>query len=150
MIIATPSSRAERFNSLDVHDDTVEAVQLLPGASRRESTKFQVTLFRRRENKRRLLTFHGCENIQMVVDATVLAGNGPSNTCDASASADPEAIASLMRGQRRFWNVTYQKSIDPMSAKLDRAADLVIFRLRMFGGTLNIVARTFTIRRVEQ
>jgi hypothetical protein len=147
MTSATPSSRAERFSSLDVHDNTVEAVQLLPGARRGENTKLQVTLYRHWEKTRRILTFQGCENIQMNVDATVLAGNGPSNTCEASASADSEEIASLMRGQRRFWNVTYQKSIDPMPTKMGRASDLVMFRLRMFGGTLNIVARTFTVRR---
>jgi hypothetical protein len=147
MTTATPDLRAERFSSLDIHDDTVEAVELIPGCTRRDSGKLQVTLFRRWENKRRLLTFHDCENIQMNVDATVLARNGPSNTCDAWASADPEAIASLMNSQRRFWNVKYQKSIDPKAAKVSRASKLVLFRVRMFGGTLNIVARTFTVRR---
>jgi hypothetical protein len=149
MTIATPDSRAERFSSLDVHDDTVEAVELVPGRARRESGKLRVTLFRHWENKRRILTFHDCENIQMNVDSKVLADNGPNSTCDAWASADPEAIASLMRSQRRFWNVKYQRSIDPMAAKLSRATDLVLFRVRMFGGTLNVVARTFTVRRAS-
>lgn len=147
MTTATPGSRAERFSSLDVHDDTVESIQLLPGARRGERTKLQVTLYRHWEKTRRTLTFNNCENIQMNVDATVLAGNGPNNTCEASASADPEEIVSLMRGQRRFWNVSYQQAIDPMRTKMGLASDLVMFRLRMFGGTLNIVARTFTVRR---
>jgi hypothetical protein len=149
MTTLTPTERAERFNSLDIHDDTVQGVLLLPGTKRSERMKLQVTLFRHWENKHRLLTFHDCENIELNLDAMVLAGNAPSNTCGALASSDEERIVKLMKAQRRSWIVTYQRSIDPMPAKLALASKCVLFRVRMFGGTLAVVARSFTMRRAS-
>jgi hypothetical protein len=53
-----------------------------------------------------------------------------------------------MRKHKRAWNVSYDKSIDPLSAKVASLPALVLFRLRIFGGTLEVIARSFSIRRV--
>ncbi len=53
-----------------------------------------------------------------------------------------------MKRQKRHWNVSYERSIDPLPKKLLDAEKYVLFRVRVFGGTLNIVARSFSNKRL--
>lgn len=143
----TPTETADSFSSIDAHDDTIEAINVIP-ASGRSSCKVAITLYRHWENKRRLLQFTGCANISFRADATVLLGNAPNNTCGLEATASVDEIMKLMRSQKKDWNVTYQKSIDPLPAKLATATSYVLFRVRIFGGILEVVAKSFKVTRL--
>ena len=145
----TPSQIAEKFSLIDAHDDTVEGFVLRPAEKRGAKSRVEVTLFRHWQGTRRVLTFTDCRNVDLVVDGDVLRGNAPNNTAVLEASADVAEMETIMRRHRRSWNVTYEKSIDPMPSKLASVGSSVLFRVSLFGGVLVVVARTFTIKRLR-
>lgn len=140
---------ADKFSAIDAHDDTVEGFRFIPAAERGKKAKVEVTLFRHWEGKRRLLTFTNCANVQLILDADVLMDNAPSNTCVLQATAESTELTALMRKHKRSWNVSYQKSIDPLNKKLGVADKYVLFRVRVFGGVLQVIARSFSVRRIS-
>lgn len=142
----TPAQIAEKFNALDAHDDTVERFVFHPAEKRGAKAKVDVTLFRHWLGIRRVLTFTDCRNLDLVVDGDVLRGNAPNNTAVLEATADADQIVAVMRRHRRSWNVSYEKTIDPMPGKLAAAGSSVLFRVRLFGGVLVVVARSFTVK----
>jgi hypothetical protein len=144
----TPVDLAEKFNSIDAHDETVEGFAFVPAVKRGAGAEVSVVLFRRWENKRRELRFRHCANLEVILDADVLVGNAPSNTAMLEATADVDAVRQAMKRQKRHWNVSYERSIDPLPKKLLDAEKYVLFRVRLFGGALNIVARSFSNKRL--
>jgi len=141
---------AEKFRCINAHDDTVEGFEFVPAKNRRSAAKVVVTLFRHWQNRRYQVVFSGCANFQVVLDADVLLGNAPNNTACFDASTDVAALEKLVRRHRQMWNVTYQKSIDPLALKLAALDNLLLFKVNMFGGVLQIAARNFSIRRVAR
>jgi hypothetical protein len=141
---------AALFAAIDAHDDTVEGFAIHPPTGRRKQATVEVTLFRHWENKRRVIRFSNCANIAVAMDADVLANNWPINTHSLAATADLAEITALMRRQKRVWHVRYDKSIDPLPAKLITAKQYVLFRVRLFGGLLEILARSFSVKRTRQ
>ena len=140
----TPSKIAADFMAIDAHDDTIEAINVIP-AFGRISCKIELTLYRHWENKRRLLQFVGCTNVSVTADTKVLLDNAPNNTCGLEATASIEDIMKIMRSHKKAWNVTYDKTIDPLPTKLSSASNYVLFRVRLFGGILEVVAKSFKI-----
>ena len=146
----TPTEIADKFNQIDVHDDTVEGFTFHPAEKRGAKAKVEVTIFRHWLGTRRVLTFTDCRNLDLVVDGDVLRGNAPNNTAVVEATADAGEIVAVMRRHRRSWNVSYEKTIDPMPGKLAAAGSSVLFRVRLFGGVLVVVARSFTVKRLPK
>ena len=144
----TPAQIAAKFEAIDAHDDTVEGFSFHPPTKRSGKASVTLTLFRHWENKRRLVTFTGCTNIETIVDTDVLKDNAPNNTCSFEARADVAEIEGVMRRQKKSWNVSYEKSIDPLPRKLTNTSNLVLFRVRLFGGSLVVVAKSFAIKRL--
>lgn len=142
----TPTEIADSFSEIDAHDDTIEALNIVPAAGR-SSCKIILTLYRHWENKRRLLEFTGCANVSFTADTTVLFDNAPNSTCGLEATTSVDEIVKLMRSQKKDWNVAYEESIDPLPAKLAAAASYVLFRVRLFGGILEVVARSYKVTR---
>jgi hypothetical protein len=140
----TPTEIADSFSEIDAHDDTIEAVNIVPAAGR-SSCKVVLTLFRHWENKRRLLQFTGCANVSFRADTTVLFDNAPNNTRSLEATTSVDEIVKLMRSQKKDWNVGYEKCIDPLPAKLAAATSYVLFRVRLFGGILEVIAKSYKI-----
>jgi hypothetical protein len=140
----TRKAIADSFSQLDVHDDTVERVSIVPAAGR-STGKVEVALFRHWENRRRLIKFSNVANISVTTDLDVLRQNSPSSTCCAEASVDIAAIQRIIRGQKPSWNLRYDAAIDPLPPKLVSAKQLILFRLRLFGGNIVILARSFTV-----
>jgi hypothetical protein len=145
----TPGQIAAKFAAIDAHDDTVEGFVVLSPTGRRKQAQLEVTRFRHWENKRRIIRFANCVNIGMALDAEVVANNWPINTHSLDATVDRAEIESIMRRHKRSWHVRYDKSIDPFPAKLSAAKSYVLFRVRLFGGMLEVLARSFTIRRMH-
>jgi|CXWL01.1.fsa_nt_gi hypothetical protein len=145
----TPEQIAAKFEALDVHDDTAESIVLRPATSRATRAKVEIVLFRHWENKRRLLVLNKCANLELMIDTDVLRDNSPNNTCGLEATADVQQIEALIRQHKLQWNVDYEAAIDPLTPKLAGAAGHVLFRVRLFGGTLLVLARTFSIKRLK-
>jgi hypothetical protein len=145
-----PAETAKRFGALDIHDDTVEGIRFVPAVKRGSKARLEVTLLRHWKNALRVLRFHDCVNFRMDVDTGVLLGNAPNNAAGTSATADVADITALMRQQRRSWNVSYQKSIDPLPDKIASAHSYVLFGVDLFGGKLFVVARSFTLRKAAR
>ncbi len=146
----TPSQIAEKFRMIDAHDDTVEGFAFHPAAKRGAKSKVTVNLFRHWEGTRRLLTLSNCQNVDLVIDSDVLRGNAPNNTAVFEATSESSEVEAVMRKHRRAWNVSYERSIDPMPMKLAVADRSVLFRVRLFGGNLVVVARSFKVKRLPQ
>ena len=146
----SPVLIAEKFNAIDAHDDTLESFLVNPARGRRRKASVEVTLFRHWENKRRAITFIDTANVELVVDATVLYDNCPSNTAGLSATTDMKELESVIRRHKKTWNVRYDKSLDPTPAKFLSISNLVLFKVRLFGGTALILARSFNIKSTAQ
>ena len=144
----TPLAIATKFQSLDVHDDTVERFSFVPPTTHRTSPKVEVVLFRHWARTRRLVTFTGCANYEVALDADILKDNAPNNTCSFEASTDSKEVAKLVQRQKESWNVSYARSLDPLPKKLSGLDKLVLFRVRLFGGHLVILARSFAAKRL--
>jgi len=140
---------AAKFAAIDAHDDTVEGFVILPPTGRRKQATVEVRLLRHWQDKRRVIRFSNCANIAVAMDIDVLADNWPINAHSLTATADLTEITALMRWQKRSWHVRYEKSIDPLPAKLSAARSYVLFRVRLFGGLLEIVAKSFSIKRLQ-
>ena len=136
------SEIASAFSEIGIHDDTIESIIIFP-AEGRKSCKVTLTLFRHWENKRRLLQFIDCKNIKFSVDMTILFDNAPNNTWGTEASASLDETVKLIRLQKKQWNVSYQKSIDPLPKKLASASKFLLFRVFFFGGILEVVAKSY-------
>lgn len=143
----TPDQIATRFRAINAHDDTVEGFVFHPAVRPRIKAKLVVSLFSYWNGTRRTITFNNCANIDISLDADVLSGNTPWNTAVLDASIAPAEIEALMRRHKRSWNVSYEKGIDPLISKLPAANRYVLFRVRLFGGNLLIVARSYAIKR---
>ena len=141
---------AAKFAAIDAHDDTVEGFAIHPPTGRRKQATVEVTLFRHWQNKRRVLRFSKCANVALAMDTDVVANNWPINTHALAATADPAEITALMRRQKRLWHVRYDKSLDPLPAKLAASRQYVLFRVRLFGGLLEILAKSFFVKRMHQ
>ena len=97
----------------------------------------------------RIIRFANCANVAMSLDADVVANNWPINTHSLDATADRAKIEALMRRHKRSWHVRYEATIDPLPAKLAAAKRLVLFRIRVFGGILEVLAPAFAIKRQQ-
>jgi hypothetical protein len=126
----------------------VEEFRFHPAVKRKSGAEVSVVLFRHWEGTRRELRFKQCGNLEVVVDADVLLGNAPNNSAVLQATADAEEIRRIVKKGRRNWNVRYEKSIDPLPQKLQLAERSVLFRVQLFGGVLQVVARSFAIKRL--
>jgi hypothetical protein len=145
----SPKLIASEFVKIDIHDDTVESFSILPAKNKRESAKIEIVLFRYWKKRRRLLQFSNCANIIFSADADVLLGNAPCNTRGQVATADVNEIKKIMELQKRSWNVTYQRSIDPLGPKLKLAKNYTLFRVEFFGGTLEVVAKSYKLKNLK-
>jgi len=144
----TPLEIATKFQSIDVHDDTVEGFRFVPPTTQRASPKVEVILFRHWVGTLRLVTFTGCANFEVVLDSDILIDNAPNNTCSFEASTNSQEMEELVQRQKASWNVSYARSLDPMPEKLSGLDKLVLFRVRLFGGHLVVLARSFARKRL--
>jgi hypothetical protein len=149
---------AKAFSRLVVHDDTMEGITFYPAKGRTERSRgnpeggeIEVQLYRYWEKSkyRRLLVFEDCVNMNLQIDTTILAYNMPGSTSHVEASTDVAAIRRAIRRHTAVWNCAYvPRSSSPLAPKLARADQWVLFRLQLFGGVLEVVARSFRTRRL--
>ena len=137
----------ERFNAHDFHDVTIHAIKIFPATSRKNLTKVEIESAKHSTNKRRSLTLKGCANISLQADFDVLLNNAPPNVDYVRAYGSSIIIKKFLKRQRDIWNVDNEPLIgDPIKEKIQNVDQYVVFRIQLFGGILEVVAKDFVVK----
>ncbi len=149
----TPEAIAESFNSLDFHDDTFIGMKVIPPLQPEEgpSSVVEIQLLHYLEEKTRIIRFSGCTNLRVAMDFDVLADNLLPNTSRVDAHTDSNMVSSLIKSQEIDWDVNYKGSAcSPLIAKMAKLNELIFFRVRFFGGVVEIIAREYLVETISQ
>jgi hypothetical protein len=139
----------KRFNKLDFHDDNLRLVTFLPPRTRHSSATIVLEFEDDATGAKKLLSFHNCGNLRFVMDFDVLANNWFAQTRGAGAIADIPKMKKFVTTQKMHWRTIYmppQPSDRPIRKKLRRIRSYRLFKIRFFGGTLEILARSFKLK----
>lgn len=162
-----PEVQAAEFEAHDFHDSMVEEVRILPATEIGGSSSVEV-LFKDQfaePAEHSLLTIEGCTNISFEVDLDVLAENLFMNVYGLSAVVDVSQIRAMIADQISSWNVRYAsdphpalkglapgrlvtEAESPLPEKLDNLQSLTMFVIKLFGGHLSVIARSFRVNRL--
>jgi len=140
------------FNSHSLHDDTLHALRIVPSTSRRRHSRVELDLTEYVTNRPRQLCLTGCANISFVADFDVLLDNAGANTERVHAIVDDERIRQIMTEQMAHLNIEYfdednrPADYHPTRTKLLDVSAYILFRITFYGGTLEVIARGFTLR----
>lgn len=141
---------AARFNKLDFHDDALKALKLHPPSGRNDFTSIDFELQDDSTNSVKVLSFHGCANFRFVMDFDVLADNWPFNTESSAAKTDVTRMRQFVKVQMAHWRTTYMPPMikdKPVRKKLVTLRSYILFRVTFFGGTAEILAKHYSLKR---
>jgi hypothetical protein len=148
----TPEATAEAFRQLDFHDDTCVAIRILPPQRRVDSkiSAIEIDLRQYSQNTLRVVRFSECRNLRIAMDFDVLAGNLPPNASGVDAHTNLDRMRDLMQSQKKDWGVEYEgTSVSPLVGKLSELGELVCFHVQFFGGAVDVIARDYSVRAVN-
>lgn len=140
----------EKFNSLDFHDDGLKSVKIHPLNKRASSPSIDLEFRDDATGATKLLSFRGCGNLRYVMDFDVLAANWFAQTEKGAAISDTGRMQKFVRAQIPHWHVTYMPPSPkdkPIRKKLSSLRNYALFRVTFFGGTVEVLAKSFTLRR---
>jgi len=144
---------ANKFNKLDVHDDTLLSVKIHPP---RSLSKFARIIFELQDDSSgavKVLSFRSCANVRFVMDFDVLASNWHfGNTEGSSANTNISRMRLFIEANRAHWRTKYMPPIPknkPIRNKLESIRSYVLFRVTFFGGTVEILAKNYSIGRAR-
>jgi hypothetical protein len=142
---------ADRFNKLDFHDDGLVGLTIHPPRGRNNVTRIDFELRDDSTDSVKVLLFHTCANFRFVMDFDVLADNWyGGNTESSVAKTDVMRMRKFVTAQRSHWRTTYMPPIPkdkPVRRKLATLRSFILFRVAFFGGTAEILARNYRLRR---
>lgn len=144
----SPEAVAKAFKQFYVHDDTFVAIRVLPAQRRGKmgASVVEIELLKCGEHTRRIVRFTGCRNLRIAIDFDVLAKNLPQNTAGVGADRNRKRMRDFMRSQKKDWNVEYTRtSPSPLVRKLNEIGRLGWFRIQLFGGAVDVIARDYTV-----
>ena len=140
---------AEKFNKLDFHDDGLSSIKVHSLDKKKNSVTIDFELRDDSSGATKLLSFRGCGNIRYIMDFDVLASNWFAQTERAASTSDAERMEKFVRTQVPHWRVTHMPPSPkdkPIRKKLSSLNDYVLFKLTFFGGTVEVLARSFTLK----
>lgn len=150
----TPEEIAAAFNAHRFHDDTVLDMRISPSRSRTRFSKIVIDFAEDDTGRLKQLTFTGCANVSLTADFDVLTDNaGFGNTSHVQACCESDKIKNFLAEQIDDLNIDYSDEYDepsnrhPTRAKLGDLSKFILFRVELFGGTLELVARNFKVNR---
>jgi len=147
---ANKDAVADRFNKLDFHDDALKALKLRPPRSRNDFARIDFELQDDSTDSIGVLSFHGCANFRFVADFDVLADNWPFNTESSIAKIDVSRMRKFVKAQWAHWRTTYMPPMTrdkPIRKKLAALPSYILFRVAFFGGTAEILAKHYSLKR---
>jgi hypothetical protein len=141
----------DKFSRLDFHDDGLMSVTVHSLNSKgANSTKIEIEFRDDSTGARKLLSFGGCGNLRYLMDFDVLTDNRFAQTEKAASISEVGHMQKFVRSQMPHWHVRYMPPSPgdkPIKKKLSSIRKYVLFRVTFFGGTIEVLARSFTLRR---
>jgi hypothetical protein len=138
---------AAKFARLDLHDDNLTSITIDPPHKKTGTATIHIELSHDGTGARKLLSFRRCANLRMNMDFDVLADNWFAQTKGALASSKSNQLRKFVQGQRRHWGTEYMPpspSNKPTRKKLASLKSYSLFRVRFFGGTIEVLAKEFS------
>lgn len=99
---------------------------------------------------KKLLSLSGCANLRWLMDFDVLANNWFAQTERATSITNVQEMRKLVQAQTAHWHVKYMPPSPkdkPIRKKLSTIRKYVLFRVTFFGGTIDVLAKHFTLKR---
>jgi hypothetical protein len=143
----------DKFNGLDLHDDGLRSVKVYSLDKRTNSANVDIEFLDDSTGAVKLLSFRGCGNLRYFMDFDVLANNWFAQTEKAISIRDLGRMQRFVRAQIPHWHVTYMPPSPkdkPIKKKLLSIRGYVLFRVTFFGGTIEVLARGFTLGRASK
>jgi hypothetical protein len=141
---------ANRFNTLDFHDDAFISLKIHPPRRRTNVTRIEFKFLDDSSQAPKVLSFHSCANFRFVMDFDVLADRWYFGTCGSIAKTDVQRMRKFVRAQMSHWRTTYMPPMPkdkPVRKKLASLRSYILFRVAFFGGTAEILAKNYKLRR---
>jgi hypothetical protein len=136
------------FAALDLHDDGLIAIRIFGLDSKFQTTRIELELRDDSTERTKILSFSSCANLRYIMDFDVLAANWFAQTEGTSLTNDPNRKAQFVRGQRRHWRVKYmspQPNDRPILKKLSAIREYRLYKVTFFGGTIEVLAKSFAL-----
>jgi hypothetical protein len=141
---------SQKFNELDFHDDGLVSIKICPLHTKTNSTNIDLQFLDDSTGFSKLLSFRGCANLRYIMDFDVLANNWFAQTQRATSIRDVKRMETFVLAQMPHWRVKYMApspNNKPIRKKLLSLERYVLFRVIFFGGTLEVLAKDFALKR---
>jgi hypothetical protein len=138
-----------KFDLVDLHDDNLVCVKISAPSTRTNITNIEFEFRDDATGAKKILWFGGCANLRYIMDFDVLANNWFAQTEQTKCNADAKKMKAFVRAQIPHWHVQYMPPSPrdlPIRKKLSSIRKYRLFKITFFGGTVEILARQFTVR----
>ena len=140
---------ARRFQMLDLHDDNLLWIRIYPPRTKVNNAEVVLELEDDATGTTKTLSFFGCGNLRVIMDFDVLADNHFAQTEGTACQTATRRMKGFLRSQLAHWHVQYmprsRKNL-PIRKKLSRIRNYRLFKVTFFGGTLEVLAKSFTVK----
>ncbi|MGH9712236.1 MAG: hypothetical protein ACRD5M_02945 [Candidatus Acidiferrales bacterium] len=139
----------KRFTRLDFHDDNLRLVTIHPPKTRHDTTTMEFEFEDDETGAKKLLSFHSCGNVRFLMDFDVLADNWFAQTKGLHASANAQEMRKIISSQLAHWRTSYMPPLPPdkpVRKKLNSIRKSRKFKIKFFGGTVEILAKSFKLK----
>jgi hypothetical protein len=151
----THSARKRRvitpMGKLGFHDDSLASVIVYPKAKGGSRIDFSFTDYNTKEPKS--LSFRGCANLRCNMDFDVLANNWFAQTEGVDCVDDVRKMQKFVRAQIAHWHVRYMPPMpvdQPIKRKVASIRSYQLFRVKFFGGTFEVLAKTCVASKLKK
>lgn len=150
---STKDAVVNNFNKLDFHDDGLLGIKILPPHAPNDLGQINFEFKDDSTGSTKLLSFHRCANFRFNADFNVLADNWHFGNTEAFvAKNEIRQMRKFVLAQMPQWRTTYmppQPKNKPIKKKLRNIRSYVLFRVAYFGGTAEILAEYYRLKRQE-
>jgi hypothetical protein len=139
-----------KFNKLDFHDDVFLSLKVYPSVSRTNVTRIDLEFRDDSTKEVKVLSFHRCANFRFVMDFDVLADNCYFGTEASAAKNDVQQMRKFVKAQMSHWRTEYMRPLPedkPIRRKLRAIGSYIFFQVTFFGGTAEVLAKYYRLKR---
>src|ERR1700722_14430175 len=139
---------SRKFKELNLHDDNLMSVKVVPSRKRRNDTKISFEFEDDASEAKKILFFDGCANLRFLIDFDVLPDNFVGQTEFETRRHEASRMKKFVQAQKSHWHVQYMPPMPedmPIKKKLLAIRRYHLFTIRFFGGTAEVLAKSFTM-----
>jgi hypothetical protein len=129
---------------IDFHDFTFNGIEIRTGQEF-DQRRLIIKIGQHWTKRNIELHYEDCVNIDLNLDIEILQDNYPCNIECLEQEYDFNEQLKLLKRQRKLWNVSYGRGKNPVLHKNSENPRILFFRLRIFGGTLIILASGYKV-----